>query len=66
MKKFRDTFRPRSAETLATIELEEAKRELLTALSGQEYAKRMAEYHADRVARLTKYLKGFHDEPRDI
>lgn len=46
-----------SAENMALRELEDAKRSLLEALSGAEYAKRMAEYHNDRIKRLTVYLK---------
>jgi hypothetical protein len=34
-----------------------AHRKLLVALSAQEYAKRMGDYHLDRIKRLTAYLK---------
>jgi hypothetical protein len=34
-----------------------AHRKLLVALSAQEYAKRMCDYHSDRIKRLTAYLK---------
>ena len=57
LRQLKETFRRPSAETLALRELEEAKRNLLEALSGAEYAKRMAEYHNDRIKRLTSYLK---------
>jgi predicted outer membrane protein len=50
-------FKTPSAYELAIKELEEAKRELLRALSGQDYVKRMVEYHQDRVKRLTEYLE---------
>jgi hypothetical protein len=46
-----------SAKELAANELEMAHRKLLVALSAQEYAKRMCDYHADRIKRLTAYLK---------
>jgi hypothetical protein len=46
-----------SAKELAVKELEMAHRKLLVALSAQEYAKRMADYHSDRIKRLTTYLK---------
>jgi hypothetical protein len=46
-----------SAKELAAKELEQAQRKLLDALSAQEYAKRMADYHSDRIKRLTAYLK---------
>jgi hypothetical protein len=42
---------------MAAKELEAAQRKLLEALSAQEYAKRMADYHSDRIKRLTTYLK---------
>lgn len=46
-----------SAKELAAKELEMAQRKLLEALSAQEYAKRMGDYHSDRIKRLTAYLK---------
>jgi hypothetical protein len=53
----KEYFRLPSAKELATKELEAAQRKLLDALSAQEYARRMADYHADRIKRLTVYLK---------
>jgi len=53
----KDYFRLPSAKELAIKELEMAHRKLLVALSAQEYAKRMCDYHADRIKRLTAYLK---------
>jgi hypothetical protein len=55
--KFKDYFRLPSPKELAAKELEMAQRKLLEALSANEYAKRMAEYHQDRIKRLTAYLK---------
>jgi hypothetical protein len=55
--KLKEYFRLPSAKELATKELEAAQRKLLDALSAQEYARRMADYHADRIKRLTAYLK---------
>jgi hypothetical protein len=46
-----------SAKEMAAKELEMAQRKLLEALSAQEYAKRMCDYHQDRIKRLTAYLK---------
>ncbi len=46
-----------SPKELAAKELEEAKRRFLEAQSGMEYAKRMSDYHADRIKRLTNYLE---------
>jgi len=56
MKFLIDLFRTPNASEVAARELHEAKRELLNAQSGYEYAKRMAEYNTDRVRRLTAYL----------
>jgi len=53
----KDYFRLPSAKEMAAKELNEAQRKLLDALSAQEYAKRMADYHSDRIKRLTAYLK---------
>ena len=46
-----------TADIMAVRELEEAKRELLRSQSAQDYAKRMVEYHQDRVKRLTAYVE---------
>jgi len=54
--KLMEMFRTPSAEVLALKELEEAERSLLEAQTSQEYSKRMAEYHNDRIKRLTAYL----------
>lgn len=45
-----------SAEMLALRELEEAKRKLLEAQTGREYADSMCKYHEARIKRLTAYL----------
>jgi hypothetical protein len=55
--KIKDYLRLPSAKELAAKELEMAHRKLLVALSAQEYAKRMGDYHLDRIKRLTAYLK---------
>lgn len=51
-----EMFRAPSAEVLAMRELEQAERSMLEAQTSQEYAKRMTEYHNDRIKRLTAYL----------
>jgi len=51
------SFEKPSAEVMAKRELADAQRALLEAESGQEYAKRMSEYHRDRIRRLTAYMK---------
>lgn len=50
-------FRKPSAEVLAIQELEEAKRELLMAQTGLNYAMAMVAYNEQRVARLTAYVQ---------
>jgi len=45
-----------SAEELAVLELEEAKREQLKAMTAQDYSRQMVEYHGSRIRRLTAYL----------
>jgi hypothetical protein len=49
-----------SVVMLATKELEEAQKQLLQAQSSYEYAKRMADYHSDRIARLSAFLRNAH------
>jgi hypothetical protein len=44
-------------QTLALRELEESKRELLTAHTNQEYSLKMVEYHRNKIKRLTAFLK---------
>ena len=45
-------FEKPSADVLALIELEEARRQLLASLSAQEYAVAMVAYNTNRVRRL--------------
>jgi len=45
-----------SAEQLALRELEEAKRKLLTAQTGREYADAMCKFHEAQIKRLTTYI----------
>ena len=52
----RQLYTPPSAEAIALRELEEAKRKLLEAQSGREYADSMVKYHEARIKRLTTYL----------
>lgn len=58
MKSLLSLLRKPSAETLAQIELEEAKRQLLVAQSDAEYRNAMVEYHRRRIARLQTILQG--------
>lgn len=59
--KIKNVFDLPTAELLANVELAEAKRSLLAAQSAQDYAKRMVDYHADRIKRLTAYLANTGD-----
>ena len=45
-----------SAESLALRELEEAKRRLLEAQTGREYADSLCKYREAQIKRLTAYL----------
>lgn len=49
-------FHTPSAEQLAVRELQEAKRELLLAQSGVEYATNMVRYHQARIDRLKRVV----------
>lgn len=51
-----ELFRKPSAAVLAQRELEDAQRDYLRAVSAQEWARRMSEYHSDRVKRLSAYV----------
>lgn len=56
MKTLMEFFRTPSAQQLAVRELEAAERQLLEAQTALDYAKRIVEYQADRVKRLTIYV----------
>lgn len=60
IKQFIDPFRKPSAEVMAQRQLEEAKRELLEAQAGQEYAAAMVQYHQARISRLNRILLAAH------
>ena len=53
---FKNLYCTPSAEAIALRELENAKRSLLEAQSGREYAEAMCKYHEARIKRLTAYL----------
>ena len=53
---FKNAYKTPSAEQIALRELETAKRSLLEAQSGREYADSMCKYHEARIKRLTAYL----------
>lgn len=47
-----------SPEKMALVELEEAKRKLLEAQTGREYADSMCKFREAQIKRLTGYIKG--------
>lgn len=49
-------FRKPSPEMMATQELEDARRALLEAQTGMEYAKAMVAYRTEQIERLTKIV----------
>lgn len=53
---FKQFFRTPSSAELAMRELAEARRELLKAQSGMEYAHAMCEFHSSRIRRLETLL----------
>jgi hypothetical protein len=55
--RLKELWRLPSAKEMAVKELEEAKRRFLDAQSAMEYTRRMSDYHADRIKRLTNYLE---------
>ena len=55
--RFQGLWRMPSPKEMAAKELEEAKRRFLDAQSAMEYARRMSDYHADRIKRLTNYIE---------
>ena len=64
MNRLTKLFRRPSALVIAQRELEEAQRNLLDAQSGYEYAKRIADYNADRIKRLTAYIREAMEEKK--
>lgn len=57
MKKLIQRFLEKpDAMHLAVLELADAKRELLKAQSGRDYAQAMCEYHTNRISRLEKII----------
>lgn len=54
---FNAAFAKPSAELLAMQELEDAKRELLEAQTGRDYAMAIVAYNEQRIERLTAYVQ---------
>jgi hypothetical protein len=57
LQQLKAVFVPPSAEVLAVQELEEAKRQLLAALTAQEHYTAAVAFRTTQVARLTKHVK---------
>ena len=53
---------PPSPESIALRELEESRRELLAALTAQDYATALIDFHTNRIKRLSWFLKETMDE----
>lgn len=53
----RTYFAMPTAEVLAVVELEEAKRKLLAAQTGKEYAESMCKFHEAQIKRLNAYIQ---------
>ena len=53
---FKSIFDVPTAEMMALKELEEAKRKLLEAQSGREYADSICKYREAQIKRLTAYI----------
>jgi hypothetical protein len=56
--KLREWIGRRSPETLAALELEDARRSLLEAQSAVEWAQSAVDCYTNRVARLENWLQG--------
>ena len=54
---FKQVFKVPSALSIASRELEEAKRSLLVTQATAEHAAKMAEYYENLVTRLSNYIK---------
>lgn len=52
----RNYFTVPTADALALHELEDAKRKLLSAQTGREYADAMCKFHESQIKRLTSYI----------
>lgn len=60
-RKLTEMARAPSAESIARLELVEAKRSLLAAQSSLEYSAAMVGYHTKRVQRLGQFTGGAHN-----
>ena len=56
MNVFKNLFTKPSAIEMARVELEEAERQRLEAMTSHDYYTSIIEYHTARIKRLTNYL----------
>jgi len=57
LDKLKELLRPQSHTVMAQRELEEARRDLLLALTAVDYARSVVAYNTDRIKRLELYLE---------
>ena len=55
-------YAPPTAETMALRELEQSRRDLLSAQTQQEYSSKMVEFHKVKIKRLTAFVKGMEEQ----
>ncbi len=64
IKYFKIMCQTPNIEMLALRELEEAKRKLLQAETGRDYATNMVKYNQERIYRLSRYLTSLQLDAR--
>jgi hypothetical protein len=57
LNKLTEIFRRPSAQVLAKVELEQARRSLLEAQAAFEYSGAMVDYHNKRIQRLSRMVQ---------
>lgn len=62
IEKIKALYAPPTAETLALRELENSRRDLLSAQTQQEYSSKMVEFHKVKIKRLSAFVKGMEDQ----
>jgi hypothetical protein len=55
-------YAPPTAEAMALRELEQSRRDLLSAQTQQEFSLKMVEFHKIKIKRLTLFLKGMEEQ----
>jgi hypothetical protein len=55
-------YAPPTAEAMALRELEQSRRDLLSAQTQQEYSLKMVEFHKIKIKRLSAFLKGMEEQ----